>query len=65
QSGILIVTFLLISIPARLIRFLLVTSFAHGVGRMVLAYTSFKGVSIVYAAGWLLFYVVYFWAMSG
>jgi hypothetical protein len=65
QTGIPVAAFLLISIPARLIRFQLVTSFAHGVGRMVLAYTSFRGVSIVFAAVWLLFYVPYFLVVAG
>jgi hypothetical protein len=63
QAGISITAFLLISIPARLIRFLSVTMVIHIIARAALTRLTLKEVRVVFIGAWLFFYAVYFFIM--
>lgn len=60
QMGLSVTAFLLISIPARLIRFLIVTTIVHMIARRLLVYMPFTRVRIVFIGAWVAFYVFYF-----
>ena len=55
--------FLLQSVPARLLRFLLVAAIARVVRRCVLGRLSLRGCRVVHVAIWVVFYAWYFHAM--
>jgi len=57
--------FLLVSIPARLIRFVLVASLAAGVGRLLERFCTRRTMLMLHLAGWTVFYGWFFWLMSG
>ena len=57
--------FILLSIPARLIRFLVVTGLAFGISRGLLRRLSIRHQRLCLILCWLAFYVYYFAAMSG
>ncbi len=64
-AGIGLPAFLLISIPARVVRFLAVTVMAHGVARAVLGARSLRFRFAILALAWVVFYAVYFTRMPG
>jgi len=57
--------FLLISVPARLIRFVLVCLLTTGVSRLLQSSTDPRQRHLILASVWLLFYAIYFVRMSG
>ena len=63
-SGVPLAAFLLVSIPARLLRFVAVTALAHGLARLFFARFSAAFRYAVLAVAWLLFYAAYFTAMG-
>jgi membrane protein YqaA with SNARE-associated domain len=65
ELGIGLFGFLLMSIPARLVRFLLVTLLAAGLRAGPLARFSLRTCRGIHVVSWLLFYVWYFYAMAG
>lgn len=54
-------TFFLVSIPARLIRFLLTSVLAWAISRFLLPRVSIQTKLGILAGVWILFYMVYFW----
>ena len=64
HAGTGLAAFLLISIPARLIRFILVTWVCHRIGRVVRPYTSDRTVLVLLLVGWAIFYIIYFSLMA-
>jgi len=61
QAGISYIAFLLASIPARFIRFFLVTSLTWLISRYLLKHQSMKIKYSIWAVAWLIIYVIYFW----
>ena len=65
QAGIGVWDFLLISIPARFLRFTLVTLFCHVVLQLLKrGFPDYSPLAIL-LSGWTIFYLFYFWHMSG
>lgn len=62
--GIGLVTFLSVSIPARLIRFVAVTALIGIIGQLLQRKISLSRVRMAHLACWSLFYMWYFWVMS-
>ncbi|MDF7806512.1 hypothetical protein P4E94_03615 [Pontiellaceae bacterium B12219] len=60
QADISFAGFLLISIPARLLRFLVVTVLTHYALKLVPGHQKARTRLIALGSGWILFYVVYF-----
>jgi len=65
QAALPLPAFLLVSIPARLGRFLLVTLLAAGVGRLLQQRLSPGGRRLLLTAFWVRFYTAYFLHMGG
>ena len=66
QSGNLkinIIYFILISIPARFIRFLLITIIFHIFARFIFRITKLRITSLIHATIWAAFYIFYFTTM--
>jgi len=59
-AGISLLAFMLISIPARLIRFFLVTTMVHLISKFLSRYWPISRIYAVFGATWMAFYVVYF-----
>jgi membrane protein YqaA with SNARE-associated domain len=59
-AGIPLVAFMLISIPARLIRFVLVTTMVHLIARFLSRYWPAARISVVFGIAWVVFYAAYF-----
>lgn len=64
-AGVNLGLFMLVSIGARLSRFLIVTTSIWLIGRTMLAKLSATTRLRIHAAGWFTFYAVYFWRMRG
>jgi uncharacterized membrane protein YeaQ/YmgE (transglycosylase-associated protein family) len=62
--GIGLLTFLALSIPARLIRFVIVTVVVGIIGQLLQRKFSLNRVRMAHLACWSLFYIWYFWVMS-
>jgi len=62
--GLGFVGFLLVSIPARLMRFFAVAALFAGVGQLLQLKFSLRTVRLAHLSVWLLFYTWYFWVMS-
>lgn len=62
--GIGLATFLSVSIPARLVRFVVVTVFAGIISRLLRRKYSLSRVRMTHLVCWSLFYTWYFWVMS-
>jgi membrane protein YqaA with SNARE-associated domain len=60
QQGIPFLAFLLVSIPARLVRFLLTAALAWTISHYLLSSVSLKTKYIILAGIWLIVYVIYF-----
>jgi hypothetical protein len=56
--------FLAVSIPARLIRFVLVTILAGAASRLLQRRYSLHTVQFVHVGCWIVFYICFFWVMS-
>jgi membrane protein YqaA with SNARE-associated domain len=56
--------FLLVSIPARLLRFLVVTIVCHAILQPLNRWLGERGAFSVLIIGWIAFYVFYFWAVG-
>ena len=65
EAGVNLGVFMAASAAARLFRFLCVTGFAWLIGQTLMAKLSATTRLRIHAAGWTLFYLVYFWRMSG
>lgn len=63
-TGMGLPVFLAASAAARLSRFLLSTTLAWGIGRLLLHKLAPAALLRVHAAGWCCFYAVYFWRMG-
>jgi len=63
--GVNLSLFLLVSATARLTRFLTVTGGTWLIGRVLLAKLSATIQLRIHAAGWTVFYLIYFWRMRG
>ena len=64
-AGVNLGLFMLVSIGARLFRFMIVTASAWLIGRTLLAKLSATTRLRIHATGWFAFYAVYFWRMRG
>ena len=64
-TGLSVVAFLLISVPARLLRFVLVTLVSYGIGRWCLRRLPYPWKMACWAGTWLAFYLYYFSVMPG
>ncbi len=62
--GIGIWTFLAVSIPARLVRFVAVTALIGFIGQRLQRKYALSRVRVAHLACWSLFYIGYFWVMS-
>lgn len=65
QLGIGLVEFLLVSIPARMLRFVAVTLAVGGVGRVLERWLGLRARRIVLALSWSAFYAWYFYTLRG
>lgn len=54
---------LLISIPARLLRFVILTLFAAGASRVLSSRISIRSMQAIHVSCWVLFYIAFFWLM--
>jgi membrane protein YqaA with SNARE-associated domain len=59
-TGISLLSFMLISIPARLIRFVLIIVLVHYTARLLARHWAMSRVYAVFGAAWITFYVTYF-----
>jgi membrane protein YqaA with SNARE-associated domain len=64
-AGVGLLTFALISVPARLARFVLVTMLASAASRYLQKRLSLRTITVLHAVAWIAFYTVYFTLMSG
>ena len=64
-AGIGLLTFTLISIPARIIRFVLVSLLASAVSQLLLKKLALRTIYWLHALAWAAFYAIYFSLMSG
>jgi hypothetical protein len=64
-AGVGLLTFALISVPARIVRFVLVTMFASAASRALQKRLSLRAIHALHAAAWIAFYAAYFTLMSG
>ena len=64
-AGVGLLIFTLISVPARLVRFALVTMLASAASRSFQKWLSLRAITALHAAAWIAFYAVYFTLMSG
>ena len=62
--GIGLVQFLLVSVPARMLRFIIVTLADGGVSKLLERWLNLRCRQLVLAVSWLAFYAWYFFAMS-
>lgn len=62
NQGLLV--FLLVSVPARLIRFVIVTTLIGVIAKLLRKWLKPETVMTVHLAGWAVFYAGYFWIMS-
>lgn len=65
QTGVSLGLFMVVSAGARLFRFLIVTGAAWLISRTLLAKLTATTQLRIHAAGWVVFYLVYFWRMRG
>jgi len=63
-AGFGLLIFLLISIPARLMRFLVVTLFAAAASRVLRRFVSMRVLQVLHAVMWISFYAWYFHVMA-
>lgn len=63
EAGIGYLTFILITIPARIIRFIIVTSFCHYFLKLILPSDKERIGYLILATGWVAFYIFYFTIM--
>jgi membrane protein YqaA with SNARE-associated domain len=60
SAGISLLAFMLVSVPARLIRFVLVTSMVHFIARFLGRYWPASRIYAVFGMAWVAFYAAYF-----
>lgn len=58
-TGISLLAFMLVSIPARLIRFVLVTAIVHLISKFLGRYWQMSRIHMVFGAAWMTFYAAY------
>ena len=63
NSGQTLWLFLLISIPARLLRFVILTLLATGASRVLSSRMSIRSLQAIHLSCWTLFYIAFFWLM--
>ncbi|MBU0620766.1 MAG: hypothetical protein KJ795_02860 [Gammaproteobacteria bacterium] len=59
-AGMPLLAFMLVSIPARLIRFVLVTALVHSIARLLCRYWPTSRIYAVFGIAWVAFYAAYF-----
>lgn len=59
-AGISLLAFMLVSIPARLIRFVLVTLLVHSIARLLSRFWSASRIHALFGIAWVTFYAAYF-----
>lgn len=64
ELGFGLVLFLLVSIPARLMRFLAVAALFAGVSHLLQLKLSLRAVRVAHVSVWVTFYTWYFWVMA-
>ncbi len=63
NSGQSLWLFLLISVPARLLRFVILTHIAAGASRVLSSRFSIRSQQAIHLSCWVLFYIAFFWLM--
>lgn len=63
HAGVSVAAFLLITVPARLARFMAITIVTHAIGRILSVCMPCTAIMPGFVMTWTLFYVAYFWSM--